>query len=80
MLMWKENRDAFSEMTICVARRLRGCTKFPRWEYAGPASICAIKLPAAKMGFDSEAWQDQSTSIGGAVQSVLERDDFFLPV
>ena len=24
LLMWKENRDAFSELTICVARQLRG--------------------------------------------------------
>jgi hypothetical protein len=57
--MWKGNRDALSEMVICVSRQMRGCTKFPSSDYVGPAWIYAIKLPANKLGFDTEHWQVQ---------------------
>jgi hypothetical protein len=55
--MWESNKDAINEMTICVSRSMRGCTKFPNPEYSGSAHIYAIKLPADKLGFDTEAWQ-----------------------
>ena len=60
--MWKMNRDALSEMTICVSRQMRGCTKFPSFDYAGKAWIYALSLPLDKVGFDTEAWQ---VGIGG---------------
>jgi hypothetical protein len=55
--MWKKNRDAISEMTICVARNLKGCTKFPKAEHTGQCYVYAVKVPAGKQGFDTERWQ-----------------------
>ncbi|MCB1812022.1 MAG: hypothetical protein KDK04_09935 [Candidatus Competibacteraceae bacterium] len=63
--MWASNRDALSEMTICVARQMRGCTKFPSEGYAGPAWVYALKLPMTHKGFDTEHWQ---TQVGGLWQ------------
>lgn len=57
--MWKDNRDAISEMVICVSRQMRGCTKFPSSDYEGDAWIYALCLPLDKKGFDTEAWQVQ---------------------
>jgi len=54
---WTDNRDALGEMTICVSRQMRGCTKFPEPDYDGPAWIYALGLPLNKIGFDTEAWQ-----------------------
>ena len=63
--MWKSNRDAVGEMTICVSRQMRGSTKFPSPGYAGPAWIYAIRLPLTQKGFDTEEWQ---TQVGGLWQ------------
>lgn len=63
--MWKSNRDAVGEMTICVSRQMRGSTKFPSPGYAGPAWIYAIRLPLTQQGFDTEEWQ---TQVGGLWQ------------
>jgi hypothetical protein len=58
LVMWKENRDAFPEMTICVSRGMRGTTKFPGPKTVGEAYIYALKLTADKRGFDTERWQE----------------------
>ena len=63
--MWKSNRDAVGQMVICVARQMRGSTKFPFPGYQGPAWIYAIRLPLAQQGFDTEEWQ---TQVGGLWQ------------
>lgn len=61
--MWRDNRDAINEMTICVSRNLKGATKFPSPETTGVAYIYAIKLAADRTGFDTENWQ--ASEVGG---------------
>jgi hypothetical protein len=61
--MWKDNRDAVNEMSVCVSRNMKGCTKFPNPETTGAATIFALKIPPDKLGFDTEAWQ--ATEVGG---------------
>lgn len=65
LVMWKANRDALSEMVICVARQMRGSTKFPNPEHVGAAYIYAIKLAPDKKGFDTERWQEDPKGGGG---------------
>lgn len=55
--MFKDNRDAVGEMVVCVARQMRGATKFPSPAYAGTAYVYALKLGLAEQGFDTEHWQ-----------------------
>lgn len=57
--LWKDNRDAVNQMAICVSRQMRGCTKFPDFNYTGQAWIYALCLPRHRIGFDTEAWQIQ---------------------
>lgn len=55
--MFKDNRDAVGEMVVCVARQMRGATKFPSPGYAGIAYVYALKLGLGDQGFDTESWQ-----------------------
>lgn len=55
--MFKDNRDAVGEMVVCVARQMRGATKFPSPGYAGVAYVYALKLGLGDQGFDTENWQ-----------------------
>jgi len=57
MGMWKKNRDAVNQMTISVARQMRGCTKFPSADDEGVYYIYALGIAPYKRGFDTEAWQ-----------------------
>jgi hypothetical protein len=54
---WVSNRDVVSQTSICVARQIRGCGKFPNPQDVGKHFIYAFKFSAQKKGFDTEARQ-----------------------
>lgn len=54
---WIGNRDIVNQTSICAARTLKGCGKFPEPQNKGFHYFYALKLPVTKLGFDTEARQ-----------------------
>lgn len=57
---WIGNRDIVNQTSICVARTLRGCGKFPTPSATGEHYFYVMRLPANKRGFDTEKRQIQT--------------------
>lgn len=54
---WIGNRDIVNQTSICAARTLKGCGKFPEPQIKGFHFFYVLKLPTDKYGFDTEARQ-----------------------
>jgi hypothetical protein len=57
---WIGNRDIVNQTSICAARTLRGCGKFPSPETTGLHHFFAFRFDLQKKGFDTEARQLQT--------------------
>lgn len=57
---WIGNRDIVNQTSICAARTLRGCGKFPTPESTGLHHFFAFRFDLQKKGFDTEARQLQT--------------------
>jgi hypothetical protein len=57
---WIGNRDIVNQTSICVARTLRGCGKFPTPSSSGEHYFYAFRFDLQKLGFDTEARQIQT--------------------
>ena len=54
---WIGNRDIVNQTSICAARTLRGCGKFPVPSAQGEHYFYVFKLAPQKLGFDTEKRQ-----------------------
>ncbi len=57
---WIGNRDIVNQTSICVARELKACGKFPTPKDVGTHFLYAFRFALQKKGFDTEARQLQT--------------------